>query len=47
MANDKQTEINAYERKLCSLVPPAYRYYDTEGSVSVNLPLERKTPGNS
>jgi hypothetical protein len=41
-----QTEVNTYERHLCSLVPPAYRD-DTEGSVSINLPLETKTPGNS
>lgn len=42
----EKTQINAYERHLCSLVPPAYRDNQDTGSVSV-LDLQRKGPSNA
>lgn len=41
-----KTEVNAYERHLCSLVAPAFRD-DTEGCVSINLKPESKNPSNA
>jgi hypothetical protein len=39
-------EVNAYGRHLQTLIAPAYRE-DNDGSVSVNLSLDSKNPGNS